>query len=75
MIWCCVFSKNPILIYGVVNMVLHDFAGCQEQECGAYIDTFWGSSLPDGLYGLCTGINGIKFDLTLQMITFIVFWN
>jgi len=56
-------------------MVLHDFAGCQEQECGAYIDTFWGSSLPDGLYGLCTGINGIKFDLTLQMITFIVFWN
>lgn len=45
-------------------MDLYDLAGCQEQECGAYIDTFWGSSLPDELYGLCTGIDDIHFHLT-----------
>jgi len=59
------------LIYGVVNMGLYDLAGCQEQECGAYIDTFWGSSLPDGLYGLRAGINDINFSS--YIITFLVF--
>ena len=53
-----------------MNVVRHDLVGCQVHECGAYIDTFWGSSLPNGLYGLCTSIN---FHLTLQLITFYSF--
>ena len=62
------FLKNTILIYRVVNVVLHDLPGCQEQGCGGYIDTLWGSSLPNGLYGLCTKWYKFSSNITTHNI-------
>ena len=30
--------------------------GCEEQGCGECVDPIWGSSLPSGLHGLCSGL-------------------
>lgn len=50
----------PLSIYTVEAswelIVFFAATGCKEQGCGQCADPIWGSSLPPGLHGLCSGL-------------------
>lgn len=51
----------PLSIYTVEAscelIVFLAATGCEEQGCGECADPIWGSSLPSGLHGLCSGLH------------------